>query len=133
MAGGGKGFFEDGLEEEGGVGARVRDLRRQQPAARPDAVVVVLGLDDSDGDVRLVIQNVVGTFLFPTRMDFPTDVNAPIREAHLLANLRINVPASRHEARRDELGYDVALAECFLVHAAKRMAATFCGGGNVAS
>ena len=31
--GGGEGGFEDGLEEVGGVGARVRDLRRQQPAA----------------------------------------------------------------------------------------------------
>ena len=31
--GGGKGFFEDGFEEVGGVGARVRHLQRQQPAA----------------------------------------------------------------------------------------------------
>ena len=31
--GGGEGFFEDGLEEVGGVGARVRQLRRQQSAA----------------------------------------------------------------------------------------------------
>ena len=31
--GGGEGFFEDGLEEVGGVGARVRHLQRQQPAA----------------------------------------------------------------------------------------------------
>ena len=31
--GGGEGFFEDGLEEVSGVGARARDLLRQQSAA----------------------------------------------------------------------------------------------------
>jgi hypothetical protein len=32
-AGGGEGFFEDGLEEVGGVGAAVRDFCRQRPDA----------------------------------------------------------------------------------------------------
>ena len=31
---GGEGFFEDGLEEVGGVGAGVLDLRFQRPAGR---------------------------------------------------------------------------------------------------
>jgi hypothetical protein len=74
-------------------------------------VVVILTLDDGDGDVRLVIKDVISALLFPALMDFPPNVNPPVREADILANLSVNVPTRRHECGRDELGADVAFAQ----------------------
>jgi hypothetical protein len=54
---------------------------------RADGVVVILRLDDSDGDVRLVIKNVVGALLFAARMDFSANINPAVGEADFLARL----------------------------------------------
>ena len=51
-------------------------------------------------------------------MDFAPNIDAAVGEADFFANLGVNVPASRHEAGRDELGADVAFAKGFFVHAA---------------
>jgi hypothetical protein len=93
--------------------------------ARPDAVVIVLGLNKSDRDVRLVVEDEVSAFLFSARMEFPPNINSSISEADFLANLRVNVPARRHEIGRDELGDYVAFAEVFLIHAAGGFGAGF--------
>jgi hypothetical protein len=96
-----------------GLGVRVTERLLD---ARVDGVVVVLGLDDREGNVRLVVEDVVCAFLFPTLVNFSPDVNAPIGEADFLANLGVDVPTRRHQAGRDELGADVALGEGFFVH-----------------
>ena len=85
-----------------------------------DAVVVVLGLDDGDGDVRLVVEDVVGALRLAARDELAADDDAALGEADLLADLRHLVPARALDGGRDELGADVALAEVLLVHLAFR-------------
>ena len=84
--------------------------------SRADRMVVVLGLDNGDRDVGLVVENVVGSLLLAARVNLATHIDSPVREANLLANLRVDVPPRRDNARRDELRTDVALAQAFLVH-----------------
>jgi hypothetical protein len=81
-----------------------------------DAVVVVLGLDDCHGDVRLVVEDVIGASASAAGNELPSDDDAALGEADLLADLRQLIPARRLERRGDEFGADVALAEERLVH-----------------
>src|SRR5262245_45084719 len=85
-----------------------------------DAVVVVLGLDQRQRAVRLVQEDVIGAFPQSPCDEFAADNDSALREADLLANLRDDVPPGLLDCGRDELRADVALAECFLVHVAKR-------------
>ena len=92
-----------------------RDIERLSVAeglldAGVDRVIVVLCLDDGDRDIGLVVENVVSPLPCPTGMEFPSDLNPPIREADFFANLGIDVPTRRHEIGCDELGADVAFA-----------------------
>ena len=64
-----------------------------------DAVVVVLGLDDGDRDVRLVVEDVVGALGLAARDQLAADDDPALGEADLLADLRHLVPA-RPVARR---------------------------------
>ena len=82
-----------------------------------DAVVVVLGLDDGDRNIGLVIKDVVGALGLAARYQFAADDDAPLGESDLLADLHHPVPARAFDGGTDELGADVALAEVFLVHA----------------
>ena len=81
-----------------------------------DGVVVVLGLDQGDGDVRLVVEDVVGALGLAARDQLAANNDPAFGKADLLANLRLNVPARLHDGRGDELRADVAFAEVFLVH-----------------
>ena len=74
-----------------------------------DAVVVVLGLDDREGDVGLVVQDVVGAFGLAARDQLAADDDAALGEVDLLADLVHLVPACPAEGGSDELGADVAL------------------------
>ena len=73
-----------------------------------DGVVVVLGLDQRDGDIRLVVEDVIGP-LAPYN-------DAALGEANLLADLRHLVPPGTAQSGGDELGADVAFAEASFVH-----------------
>ena len=84
--------------------------------AGADRVGVILGLNDGDGDVRLVIEDVVGALLGTASVDFSPHINAPVGETYLFAYLRVEVPRCGHERRGDELGADVAFGEGFFVH-----------------
>ena len=83
-----------------------------------DSVVVVFRLDDGDGDVGLVVENIVSAFLCATGVEFSPDIDAPIGEGDFLANLVLDVPTRRFDLGRDELCADVAFAEVFFIHAA---------------
>jgi hypothetical protein len=83
-------------------------------------VIVVLGFDDGDGDVRLVVEDVVSALLRTSCMKFPPDINSPIRETDFLTNLCIDVPARRYQVRRDELRANVALVRARLSIAVSR-------------
>ena len=88
--------------------------------AGADRVVVVLGLDDGDRDVRLVVEDVVGLLGFAALDRLAADDDPALGEVGLLADLGHHVPlaAVRADERgRDELGADVRFGEGFLVHA----------------
>ena len=72
-------------------------------------MAVFLGFDDSDRDVGLIVQGVVGALLCPTRMKLATNDDALLGEAHFLPNLRVEIPASCGDGRGDVLGADIAL------------------------
>ena len=81
-----------------------------------DAVLVVLGLDDREGNVGLVVENVVGALGLATCDQLAADDDAALGETDLLADLVHFVPAGAAEGGRDELGADVAFGEASLVH-----------------
>jgi hypothetical protein len=57
-------------------------------------VVVLFGLDDGDGDVRFVVQDVVREFGLSTRDHLSANVDLTLGEVHLASNLSRFVPAS---------------------------------------
>ena len=78
---------------------------------------VVLGFDQGDRHVRLIIEDVVGTLGFPARDQLAADDNPPLGEADFLADLKDLVPPGVFQGGGDELGADIALGEASLVHA----------------
>ncbi len=98
-----------------------RDVERRRVVegllhAVADAVVIVLGLDDGDRDIGLVIQNVVGAFGLAARDELSAHDDAAFRESNLLANLHHAVPARALDGGAYELGADIAFAEVLFVH-----------------
>ena len=87
---------------------------------RADAVVVVLGLDHSQRNVRLEVQQVVGELRLASLDRLPADDDPPLREEDLLANLSLKVPPRSHQRRRDELRADVTFGQGFLVEGGHR-------------
>ena len=81
-----------------------------------DAVVVVLGLDDGDRDVGLVIKDVIGALGFAAGDELATDDDASLGKGDLLADLHHPVPARAFDRGAYELGADIALAEVLLIH-----------------
>ena len=77
---------------------------------------VVLGFDQGDGDVGLIVKNVIGALPLAPADQLAAHDNASFGEADLLANLRHRIPASISNGWCDELCTDVAFAEVFLVH-----------------
>jgi hypothetical protein len=86
--------------------------------AGAEGVIIVLGLNQGNGNVGLVVEDVVGAFRLAARDQLATNDDSPFREADFLTNLRVNVPSRRHDGRGDVLRADVALAQVLLVHAA---------------
>ena len=73
-----------------------------------DAVRIVLGFDDREGDVGLVVQDVVGALGLAACDQLAADDDAALGEAYLLADLEHFVPARATEGGGDEFGADVA-------------------------
>ena len=87
-----------------------------------DGVSVVLGLDERDRNVWLVVENIVGALGLPARDQLAAHDDPALCKAHFLANLQQLVPPSLAQGRRDELGADVTFTETFLVHRAQALA-----------
>src|ERR1043166_5716083 len=79
--------------------------------------IVVFGLDDRDWDVRLVVENIIGPFCFPTCYELASHDDPTFGEADLFSDLVHLIPAGLTESGRYELRADVALAEILLIHA----------------
>jgi hypothetical protein len=81
-----------------------------------NTVMVVLRLDQRDGDVWLIIKNVVCATALASRDELATHDDASLSEEHLFTKLHDFIPASLPERWRDEFGADVALGKRFLVY-----------------
>jgi hypothetical protein len=81
-----------------------------------NAVVVVLGLNDGDRDIGLVIKDVIGALRLPACDQFSADDDTPFGKSDFLADLHHPVPARALDGGTDELGADIAFAEVFLVY-----------------
>ena len=102
-----------GREHKGNIERRGIVERLLHPVAH--GVVVVLGLDQSDGDV-LVIEHVIGALGLAAGHQLAAHDDAAFGEAHLPANLRGLIPAGLNDGGGDVLGADVGFAEVLLVH-----------------
>ena len=118
-------MFEEGITV-GAVGKR--DIERFCVVERllhpgTDRVVVVLGLDDSYGEVLLIVEKVVGLLGLASPDCLSPNDHPSLGEVALLPDLSHEIPlVSIHpdKGRGDELGADVRFGECFLVHWVKR-------------
>jgi hypothetical protein len=79
-------------------------------------VAVVLGLDHGDGDVGLVVEDIIGPLGLAAGGELAVDDDAALSEGDFLADLGVQIPAGGGERRGDVLGADIALAEKSLVH-----------------
>jgi hypothetical protein len=103
-----------GREYEGNVEGRC--IFQPLLHAVPDAVRIVLGLDQRQRNVGLEIENVVDAFGLAARHQLAAHDDAALGEADLFADLRHFIPSRPLDRRRDELGADVAFAKGALVH-----------------
>lgn len=83
-----------------------------------DAVRAILGLDDGQGDIGLIVEDVVSALGFAARDQLTAHDDAALGEANLFADLRLQVPARRDQGGGNELGADVAFAEGGVAHSA---------------
>jgi hypothetical protein len=79
-------------------------------------VAVVLRLNDCNGNVGLVIKDVVGSLSLTPRYEFAADDYSPIGEGDFLADLQHRVPSGKMHGWGDELGANVPLAEVPFIH-----------------
>ena len=77
------------------------------------AMIVVLGFDNSDGDVGLVVEDAVGAFGLAACDHLTANDDSSFGEANLFANLGHLVPARLLYGGNDVLSADVALCERF--------------------
>jgi hypothetical protein len=78
-------------------------------------VVVVLGLDESDGEM-LVIEHVISALSLATCNQLAAHDDAAFGETDLSANLHGFVPPSLDEGRGNELGTEVGFAQRLFAH-----------------
>lgn len=79
--------------------------------ACPHGVGIVFRLDDGDGDVWLIIKDIVGPLAFAPCGEFAPHVDFTIGERDFFEELRVLVPASGFEGGGDVLGADVPFGE----------------------
>ena len=84
--------------------------------AAAHCVGAVLGLDDGDGDVVLVVEDAVGPFLASALAHVALDNDPALGQGHFLAHLGMNIPAGLFEGGDDLLGADIPLGKDFVVH-----------------
>lgn len=97
--------------ERRGVGEALLD-------ATGHAVRIVLGLDQGQRDVPFEIEDIVGPLGLAARDQPAAHDDAALGGTHLVADLQHLVASRLPQGGRDELGADVAFAECALVHPA---------------
>ena len=77
-----------------------------------DGVIVILGLNDSNGDVGFAVKDVVGSFGPAPADQLASDDHSPLGQADFFAYLCLHVPTGLlHDGWGDEFGANVLLAE----------------------
>ncbi|MNN41588.1 hypothetical protein D3C81_1557160 [compost metagenome] len=76
-----------------------------------ERVLVVLGLDNRQRQVGLVIQDVVGAARLASAVQLATDDDAPLGKADFLTDLLVQIPARRGDGRCDVFAADVTLSQ----------------------
>ena len=82
----------------------------------PNAALVVLGLNQGNRGVRLVVKDIVGSLPLAAGDQLPPHDDTALREAHLLADLRQLVPTRPMKGGRDELGANITFRETAHIH-----------------
>ena len=80
-----------------------------------DAMVVVLGLDNRQGEVRFVVEDVVRKLRFAASHELAANDDPPLCQVNVLADLDLHVPPRLGNGRGDELRADVSLGEGLFV------------------
>lgn len=81
----------------------------------PDGMGIVLGFDYGDGEVPLVVEDVVGPFRFAAGNGLPLYLDAAFRKRNFSPDLRF-LPGRSVQCRSDEFRADVGFGEAFLFH-----------------
>jgi len=92
-----------------------RGERNSQLTNRSD-VAIVFCLDNGNGNIGLVVQDVVSALRLSARHELSTNDNAPFGEGDFFADLQSPIPSALLNRRANELGTDVSLAEVSFVH-----------------
>ena len=78
--------------------------------AAADRVVIVFGFDQSNGNVRLVVENVIYALSFVAGYELATYNDAAFRKTNLFTNLPLDLPTGVDNCGRNILCANVAFA-----------------------
>ena len=81
-----------------------------------NAVLVVLCLDNCQGQIWLVVQQIVSAFPLATGSNIPSDDNATVREVILHSDLFLPVPPGILNGRGNKLKFDVLFSHFVFLH-----------------
>lgn len=81
-------------------------------------MIVVLGFNDGGRNARFVEQHAIGPRIAGSCVHLAPRDDAPVSERELFANLGGEIPSRPFDGGGYELGADVSLRECLLVHGA---------------
>jgi hypothetical protein len=89
--------------------------------AAADRIVVIFGFDQSNGNVRLVVENVICALSFAASYKLATDYDPAFGETNLFTNLPLDIPTGVDDCGRNILRADVAFAEVSFIHAKQQL------------
>ena len=81
-----------------------------------DRVIRIFGLYERNREIVFVIENIVRSLLLSARNSLAAHIDASSGEAHLLSDLRLNIPPRCDERRSDVLRTDIALRKAVVGH-----------------
>src|SRR5580698_2149051 len=77
-------------------------------------VVIILGFDDSDGQVGFKIKDIISPLVLVPHRRATSNHHPTFGQIDFLADLDLNVPTSLGQGWSDELGTDVTFRKSFL-------------------
>jgi len=95
----------------------IEDLRVVQGLlnAGADRMFVVLSLYDCNGNVRLIVEDIIGPFFLSSRGQFTTNIDFAIGKRNLLQKLSQSIPTRLLYGRGNVFGTDVPFGKEFFI------------------